>query len=196
MTSYWDDFDDLEEPELPIPTPNQLFLAGRPVPGLVELPEGEIGRSLDKKNGPGLDGATQTWQGYDPPEIKLTVRMWRASHRQAWRHLLAEIMPRPGKPPATPFAVYHEALLDYGITQVAITKVGLPRPGKSQGEVEVTLTVSQWTGAPKKVGTSTPKTAAVGAPTTVHELKGGHPPALIGPPAPPVPPSNFNPQPS
>lgn len=192
MSSYWDDVD--EEPEGEIPVANRMVLTGHLLPGMVELPEGEPGRGLDLKNGPGLDGATATWQGYEPPEIKVTLRMWRASHREEWRRLTREILPRPGKPPAAPFSVIHPTLADYGIALVMVEKISLPRQGKSPGEVEVTLTLHEWV-KPSKVGTSTPKQAAVGAPPTVHALKGGYPPALIGPPAPPVDPSKFNAQP-
>lgn len=192
MSSYWDDTD--EEPEGAIPVANRLVLGGHLLPGMVELPEGEPGRKLDLKNGPGLDGATATWQGYEPPELKVTLRMWRARHRTEWSRIYREIQPRPGKPPAAPFSIIHPTLADYGIALVMVEKISLPKQGKSPGEVEVMLSLREWV-KPSKVGTSTPKQAAVGAPATVHELKGGHVPAVVGPPAPPVDPSQFNAQP-
>lgn len=193
MSSYWDEEDDPDDIELPMPVPNRTMLAGFLVPGWTELPEGEPGRKLDEKNAAGAEGATQTWHGYEPAEIKLVVHMWRASHRETWRRLLAVILPQPGKPPAGPFSIVNDGLLDYGIDKVLVTKVSMPKTGKHQGEVLVTITMKDWL-KPKKTGTTTPKAVASG-PATVHQRKGGSAPAIIGPPAPPVDPASFNPQP-
>lgn len=195
MSSYWDEVEDPDDSELDPPAPNKCRLGGLQLPGLVELPEGEPERKIDLKNGPGRDGATATWQGYELPEIKLTLRMWRARHRLEWRRILPQILPRPGKPPSAPFSIQHVALSDYGISHVMVQKISLPKQGKAQGEVEVTLTLREWRApfAGTGTGTSTPTQAAAGAPATVHETKGGRAPALIGPPAPPAPPYQFNP---
>jgi hypothetical protein len=195
MSGYWDEADDPEaDVDLPIPVQNRLVLGGELLPGICELPDGKVGRKLDLKNGPGLEGATATWQGYEPPEIKLVLRMWRPSHRKEFRRIRPQIQPLPGKPPAAPFTVLNEVLNDYGINLVMVEDISFPKQGKTQGEVEVEITCRQWL-KPKATGTSTPTKAAVGAPATVHDLKGGKAPALIGPPAPPVPPSQFNTQP-
>ena len=191
MASYWDDEDRDDEPEMPIPRPNQIAIGGQDLPGLCLLPKGKLARKLDKKNGPGREGATQTWQGYEPPEIKLTLRMWRASHRKEWDRIRPEIMPKLGKAPKNAFTVQNLVLNGHGIGLILIEEVGLPEEGKTYGEVTVEIVVSQYLAASSKSGVVTPKASAT-TPPTVHDLKGGHAPAGIGPPAAPRPPSDFN----
>jgi hypothetical protein len=169
-----------------------VILGGYQLPGVLEEPpKAEASRKVDKKNGPGLDGATLTWQGYDPPEVTMKILLWKPEHWEQWQDLLGFILPRPGKPPAQPFRIDHPALSALGITEVAITKVSAPERASARGVMRITIQAQQWV-KPKKVGTTTPKAAAGGVPATVHDQKGGYTPAAVGPPAPPQPPSKFN----
>lgn len=168
-----------------------LTLGGFVLPGLLEeQPKVEAARKVDKKNGPGLDGATLTWHGFDPPEVTIKLLLWTEAHWQSWQQLLPFLLPRPGKPPADPFTIDHPMLAAYGIDKVMVTKVsGLEKV--RPGVMRVTLTCQHWVKV-KSTGTSTPKKVASGVPATVHDQKGGYTPAAIGPPAPPQPPSKFN----
>lgn len=173
-----------------------LVLGGYQVPGVLEEPpKAEASRKADKKNGPGLDGATLTWQGYEPPDVSFKILIWKRDQWEAWQDLYPLILPRPGKPPSAPFSVSHPALAILGITEIAITKVSAPEKASVRGAMRITIQGVQWV-KPKQVGTSTPKAASAGVPATVHDQKGGYTPAVVGPPAPPQPPSKFNVTPS
>lgn len=161
------------------------------LPGILEEPPKiEPGRKVDKKNGPGLDGATLTWHGYEPSEVTIKLLLWTEDHWSAWIQMLPQLLPQPGKPPANPFDIDHPMLAAYGINKVMVTKVsGLEKAGR--GVMRVTITCQHWV-KPKGTGTSTPKASVANLPPTVHDQKGGYTPAAIGPPAPPAPPSKFN----
>jgi hypothetical protein len=170
-----------------------LRLGGIDLPGILEEPpKAEPGRKVDKKNGAGLDGATLTWHGFEPPEISIKLLLWTAEHWREWQEILPVILPRPGKPPANPFAIDHPALTAYGITQVMVTKISLPEKAGQHGVMRVTITCEHWVKV-KNAGTSTPTSAAGAVPKTVHDQQGGYAPALIGPPAAPQTPSQFGP---
>jgi len=169
-----------------------LVLGGYQIPGVLEEPpKVEPSRKADKKNGPGLDGATLTWQGYEPPDVTFKILIWKQEQWEAWQELYPLILPRPGKPPAAPFTAEHPALAVVGIFEIAITKISAPERASQRGVMRITVQGVQWV-KPKKVGTSTPKAATSGVPPTVHDQKGGYTPAVVGPPAPPQPPSKFN----
>ena len=99
--SSWDEVEDPTTPSSRCRCPTAAAW-GLQLPGLVELPEGNPSEDRPTKNGPGRDGATATWQGYELREIKLTLRMWRARHRLEWRRILPQIMPRRASLPRRP----------------------------------------------------------------------------------------------
>jgi len=168
-----------------------LTLGSFELPGILEEPPKiEPGRKVDKKNGPGLDGATLTWHGYEPSEVTIKLLLWTEEQWTTWVQLLPFILPKPGKPPADPFDVDHPMLAAYGIEKMMVTKVsGLEKAGR--GIMRVTITGQHWVKT-TNTGTVTPKASSANIPSTVHDQKGGYTPAAIGPPAPPQPPSRFN----
>ena len=169
-----------------------VTLGGFVLPGILEEPpKVEVSRKVDKKNGAGLDGATLTWQGYDPAEFSVRLLLWTPDHWDAWQTLLPFILPRPGKPPADPFTIDHPALAAMGVDKVMVTKVTAPEKAGKPGVMRVTLTCQHWVKS-KKTGTTTPKKVAGGVPATVHDQKGGFTPTPLGKPNPPQPPSKFN----
>ena len=169
-----------------------ITIGNMELPGVLEdLPKAEPGRKVDKKNGPGIDGATLTWHGYEPPEVTIKLLLWTEDHWAEWQRILPVLLPRPGKPPATPFAIDHPMLAAYGITEVAILKTPTLEKSGRPGVMRATIVAQQWV-KPKKTGTSTPKKVTAGVPATVHDQKGGYTPTAAGPPTPPQPPSKFN----
>lgn len=193
MTLSWWDTTPNVATELDGTAWDYVTLGGFELPGILEEPpKVEPSRKVDKKNGPGLDGATLTWHGYEQPEVTLKLLLWTEDHWTTWQQLVPFIMPRPGKPPADPFAIDHPMLAAYGIDKVMVTKVSGLEKASKPGVMRVTIVCLHWVKVAKAVGTSTPKKVAAGVPATVHDQKGGYTPAAVGPPAPPQPPSKFN----
>ena len=192
MTLPWWDNTSNEATQIDGSQWDYVTLGGFELPGILEEPpKVEPSRKVDKKNGPGLDGATLTWHGYEPPEVTLKILLWTEDHWNQWQDLLPFILPRPGKPPADPFTINHPSLAAMGVDKVMVTKVSAPEKSGKPGIMRVTLTCQHWVKV-AKTGTTTPKKISGGVPATVHDQKGGFTPAQIGPPAAPQPPSKFN----
>lgn len=144
------------------------YLAGNRLPGRATV-EGSTQRKIDVKNGPGLDGATMTHQGYEPAEVTITLLMWTEQQWADFERIIPQLQPKPGKPPAFPMGLEHPAAAVMGITRVYVEKVSLPKEGSVPGSREVQISCKQWVKAPAKV--VTPKNAGSGLPNTVHDQK-------------------------
>lgn len=147
-----------------------VVLGGYTLPGILEeIPKAEPSRKADVKNAAGRDGATLTWQGYEPTDVTIKLLLWTEQHWEDWTKLLTFILPRPGKPPAKPFSVYHPVLAAYGITEVAVLKTPTLERAGQPGVMRATIVAKQWAKSTSAGGTTTPKKADAKIPPTTYD---------------------------
>jgi hypothetical protein len=120
------------------------------MPGIASLEDGQVSRKLDIKNAKGMDGATITHNGYEPGRLTFKLVMCRPIEWELYQQVLPLIAPKLGKPPSAPLRCEHPAAAAYGIDQVIVEKVTVPKKGSVFGTKEVTISLVQWLPQPKK----------------------------------------------
>lgn len=130
-----------------------VFLAGRPVPGVVRL-DGYRQRRVDAKPSLGTDGATLTHTGHDPSEIQLKITIWTPEQLADYEEVLKIFATTiAGKAPPPPVDIAHPALAIMGITSVYPKKVTFLRPTGVKGAMEAEWHFTEF--VPKQAATST-----------------------------------------
>ena len=156
----------------------QILLGAHPLPGLAQTIKVIRSQKLDVKSAPGASGATITYQGYEPAQVEITLRLWTRAQWEALQARLPELEPKAGQKPPTPFAIAHPLLALRNVQSVYIQEVRGPEE-TSPGMWDVTLKCLEYCSKPKSHSTHTPKTSQALGPMANQ---------LIDPPAAPVPP--------
>jgi hypothetical protein len=85
-----------------------LIISGTPAPGLVKI-SGKFSQDLETKKPKGQKAAIIRYNGDEPSEFSITIRIWTAQQTKDLVALLGRIKTKKGETP-TAFDVYHPAL--------------------------------------------------------------------------------------
>lgn len=118
--------------------------------------DGAAAIKLDVKNAPGTDGASETYQGYEPskPTVKFTIytaQMWLDVQA-----MIREIKPKPGKTAPAPIEIVHPLLSILGLRKFYVEKMPVPKQVKHD-QWEIVLNLVEWFAKPVKSGTGSAK---------------------------------------
>ncbi len=119
---------------------DRLFLGGKTWPGLAIVePQQNRAISVAKRRG---REPTLTDNGYDPGQIKVTVKAWTEEQWSELQNLIPEFSPRKNETVRTPLEIWHPATDVLGIDAVVITSVSMKHPSDQILLVEMNLL--QW----------------------------------------------------
>lgn len=128
-----------------------IYISGVAAPGLAKV-KGKASQKLDVKRVKGATGAILRYEGYDPAEFTVTIRVWTEPQWQELLALLLRIKPKKGVAP-TAFDVSHPALEALEIRSMYVRDVPFPEEGE-RGIYEVTLGCLEFLPLPKGGGKS------------------------------------------
>jgi hypothetical protein len=153
-----------------------LIISGTAAPGLVKV-SGEFSQDLEVKKPKGQSAATIRYNGNDPSDITVTLRVWTNKQLQDLFALLVRIKTKKGESP-TAFDVYHPVLALGQINSLYVKKFTFPEEGSVRGVYETRWTCLEFLPLPKK-GKGKGKTSK--ATTDIRTLDSGTDPSLDAP---------------
>ena len=134
-----------------------LILGADVWPGLPVV-EAAASRSVDAQKKKGDDGANLVDQGYEPTQVKITIRMWLREQWEELQRLLPNVHPRTKGGIRTPVDIIHPATQLIGVRQIYVEKVGPLTVDR--GLMTFVLEAIEWFPAPKPNKSSTKKAKA------------------------------------
>lgn len=146
----------------PLRLPRQwdfVFVGGVPSPGLAKVSKAGQPWKWDEKDGPGTQGATQTYRGSRLSHFTITLTFWLEEHFDEWDRWQTLLAYDSTKKNVTAVDVYHPALADRGIKSIIIENIGQVEDGPKPQTWVVQIDVSQY-GPPRKSPTTTPSSSS------------------------------------
>lgn len=136
-----------------------LLLDDEVWPGLASV-ETIVKRKVDSQKKAGDDGGNLVDQGYEPADIKITIRVWLREQWEELEALLETIHPRKKGGIRRPVAIVHPEPMLKGVTRIYITQIGAAVPGRGAEHGSLTLSIEaiEWFAAPKKAKAKTDAT--------------------------------------
>jgi hypothetical protein len=123
-----------------------------------------------------MDGAWETYKGYQPAKPKVTWTLWNDEHFQLYQDLLSVLRPKPGRTRPPMVTVEHPLLAMHQLVTFNLAGISLPA-AKGKGMFEASLSLIEWFQAPKiRAGTTDSQVAA-----NLEKVLEG-PPGVIPPP--------------
>lgn len=144
---------------------NQVFVAGRQLPGYCEVKGDGLELNVDIQKAKGTQGTTVRFHGDKESKFTIDLMMYNQDHWDQFQDMLPLLITKGNKKDPTPQAIVHPGLNAYGIDRAVFLKV--PIPEKSDIGRKISIECLFWTGNPKKVGTTKPTAAATKPPPTV-----------------------------
>jgi hypothetical protein len=111
---------------------------------------------LESANAPGTDGARQTYQGYLPSPLTISVLLWTDDLVKQWKSMIATVRVKPSKTAPAPVVISYPTLAWYGLSKFEIVKTPLPKfvgPQQLEGRLELV----EYFPKPKASGKQKPK---------------------------------------
>lgn len=133
----------IERSQTPSAAWDTVVLGGRTLPGLCSVKGKKAGR-IDKKQTPGKTGVVITHLGYEPAQVDIEMRIWTPRHWADWMGMIADFQPKAKRGPPAAFSVVYPSLNVYGIVQLYIVAIGLPRDIHPRGTKQIDLTCQEW----------------------------------------------------
>jgi hypothetical protein len=119
---------------------DKLLLGGKVFPGVAQLePMQQRAIGVAKRRG---REPTLTDNGYDPGQLKASVRVWEESQWVELQDLVPQFSPRKNDTIRTPYEIYHPATELLGIDVVTITSISVKPP--EAGVLVCEIAMIQW----------------------------------------------------
>ncbi len=119
---------------------DKLYLGGKTWPGVAQV-EPVANRSIDVAKRRGRE-PTLTDNGYNPGDVKATIRVWTEEQWSELQNLIPEFSPRKSETLTTPYEIYHPSTALLGIDAVSIKSIN-PKP-PVEGSLFVEIQMIQW----------------------------------------------------
>lgn len=129
-----------------------VTLGNQDLPGIATV-DIKTKRKLDIKSAPGASGATITDQGYEPADVKISLRMWTREHLGMMEAMLKFISPKLSDI-TTAWDIMHPSTTLHGIVSVYIRGIDGPKRDRD-GTWTLDLDCVEWFPSPKKNQTKT-----------------------------------------
>lgn len=161
-------------------------------PGIVESIDISRQAKVDTRTGPGVNGATLTFQGRELAKVSIGMKMWTVRHWERFRLFVAAFELGQNATKLLPRDFLHPALAVRGLRALVVTGLNGPSMPDAQDMVRYTIEALQYAPPPKKNVTNTPakSQAAVGGfGNALAQQQAGVPSygnGVIGPPGPPT----------
>lgn len=139
-----------------------IYLAGRRVPGLVEVDFKREHRA-NKRLASGVDGTSVTSLGYNGADIVVRIRLWTPQQWLDFQTItIPSVQPRPGKASVRPVSITadYPSLATWGCFRLFVLHVDGPKKCEVHGARDIILSCSD-TSPQVAVGVATQKGAGV-----------------------------------
>jgi hypothetical protein len=125
-----------------------LYISGVAAPGLVKI-SGKFSQALDTKKPKGQSAAIIRYNGNEPSEFSITIRVWTSAQLQELVTLLGRIKTKKGETP-TAFDVSHPALEIAQIRSMYVKEFTFPEEGSVRQVFETRWSCLEFLPLPKK----------------------------------------------
>lgn len=140
-------------------------------PTAVTISGDGLSNKIDIKPAPGTDGATETYQGYEPGKIEVEWLIYDQASWDLYQAMIDVIKPRVGKTAPQPVDISHPLLEVQDLRKFSVLKIP-PLHRDKPGIYKAKLSVVEWFDKAVASGTGVPPKPKNGTPSIFDPAKG------------------------